>query len=393
VKIAVLTSLYPSRTRPHEGVFAERRWTGMLRRGHAVSVTQPLPRAPFAFLGPLLGRPHWLEIARMDAAEVRQGIAIERPRYRHLPGRSLRNARAFARVGALVLRRGDPPDVVVLDYAWPAALAVPLLHGAGIPTVVSGRGSDVLEVAEHEALARELAACLRLAGRWCGVSRDLVAAMDRLAGQPGRGVLVPNGVDLEAFRPSDRSAARRALGRADGGALVLVVGHLIPRKDPLLALAAFAHGAPSDAALVFVGTGPLRGDLERRAAELGLAQRVAVVGAAEPGALRDWYAACDALLLASSREGRPNVVIEALACGRPVVATAAGGTPELLVGLDGALVRSRTPAALGDALGAVLAHPPPPERCRAQVEALTWDASLDALEALLESARAEGARA
>jgi len=389
VRIGVLTSLYPSAVRPQEGIFAERRWSGMLARAHQVAVVHPQPHAPPAFVGALLGRPHWSEIARLSRSERRAGIAIARPRYLHLPGRGLANARAFAAAGVRQLRAGGDPEVVVLDYAWPAAASVSALRGAGLPVLVNGRGSDVLAVAEQPALAAVLGAALREAGAWCAVSQDLVEAMDRLAGLPGRGVLVPNGVDLEWFQPQDRAQARARLGLEPGGSLVLVVGHLIQRKDPLLALAAFAQANDAQARIAFVGSGALRAQLLRRARELGLHTRLLLAGGQSPESLRDWYAAADVLLLTSSREGRPNVVLEALASGRPVVATDAGGTAELLAGLEGALVHSREPPAIAAALARMLAAPHAPQRCRAQVSELSWERSLVKLEGCLEQAVAK----
>ncbi len=388
MNIGVLTSLYPSSVRPHEGIFAERRWSRMRLRGHDVRIVQPLPHAPLAFLGPLFGKPQWREIARTQSSEVREGIAIQRPRYAHVPSRALSNARAFARAGVAALRAGGDPEVVVLDYAWPAAASVADWCAAGIPVLVNGRGSDVLAVAQTSDLADELGAALRRAGHWCAVSMDLVQAMDRLAGIAGRGVLVSNGVDFVEFQPRDKVAARTRLKLESKSTWVLVVGHLIPRKDPILALEAFARAGISNARLAFVGSGPLQRNLARRARELKLEDHVHFFGPQAPDSLPWWFAACDVLLLTSSREGRPNVVIEALASGRPVVATAAGGTAELLEGFPGAIVDSRDSIAIAKALSAMLQSPPTPERCRAQVSELSWERSLASLEGCLERARA-----
>jgi glycosyltransferase involved in cell wall biosynthesis len=384
MRVGVLTSLYPSAARPHEGIFAERRWIGMGARGHAVRVVQPLPLVPP--LANVVGPERWRDVAASPAREERGGVPIVRPRYLHLPGRARGNARRFARAGVRALlapAATGPPEVVICDYAWPASAAAPALAERGVPCVVNGRGSDVLQVAGEGGLAEELGRNLRAAGRWCAVSRDLALAMDRAAGAPGRGVLVPNGVDLEHFRPGDRDAARRALDLAPDGALVLVVGHLIARKDPLLALAAFRAAGVAGARIAFVGRGELECDLRAAADE-----RVVLAGEVPPERLATWYAASDALLLTSSREGRPNVVLEALASGRPVVATRVGGTAELLAAAPGMLVDAREPAAVGVALAALLAAPPSPADCRALVAHLTWDASLDALERLLAEAAA-----
>lgn len=381
MRIAVLTSLYPSPPRPFEGVFAEVRWQGMRARGHEVFVTQPVPLAPGPFL---FGK--WSEIARMPRREERGGVPVTRPRYFHVPGRARVNAARFARVGVrrLVVER---PDVAVLDYAWPAAAAAPLLAELGIPAVVTGRGSDVLQVADEAGLGEELGEYLRAASAYCGVSRDLVRAMDAIADEPGHGRLVANGVDLERFRPRERGAARASLGLPPGVPLVLVAGHLIERKDPLLALRVFEAGAPSDALCVFVGRGRLRGQLELAVRERELGGRVRVVGEVPPEGLALWYAACDLLLLTSRREGRPNVVLEALASGRAVLATDAGGTRELVEPWAGRMLApDRDPRTMGGMLRGLLEDPPAPEELRASVEHLSWERSFEALEELLGEA-------
>jgi glycosyltransferase involved in cell wall biosynthesis len=277
VKIVVVTSLYPTPARPYEGVFAARRWEGMQRRGHDVRVVHPLPFAPWPF-----GK--YRAIAQTPRHETRAGIEVARPRHWHVPGRPRGNARRFAGRAFEELICGVLPDVVVCDYAWPAsALAVLLSRASAIdalhvPCVVNGRGSDVLQVAGEAGLGDALAANLRGADGWCAVSQDLVDAMDRLADDGRRGVLVANGVDLELFAPGDRGEARRALDLPVAGRLVLVVGHLIERKDPLLALEAFRVAAPADARIVFVGRGPLEPALTARANELGIGARVLLVG-------------------------------------------------------------------------------------------------------------------
>lgn len=385
MRIEVLTSLYPSAVHPYEGVFAERRWLHMQGRGHSVHVTQPLPLA-----SRLLPLARWRALARIPRRETRAAIEVERPRYLHLPGRARGNAAAFARAGLECLSRRPRPDVVVLDYAWPAAAAVPALRARRLPCVVSGRGSDVLEVASEPRLADELAFGLRSAGHWCAVSRDLLRHMDRLGAKDGQGVLVPNGVDTALFRPRPRDAARRALGLPTEGKVVLVCGHLIERKDPLLALDVFVRAAAPEVRLVFLGRGPLAPTLESERRTRGLEARVALAGEVTPEALAQWYAAADLLLLTSRREGRPNVVLEALASGRPVLATDAGGTAELLgPWTDEMLARTREPAALAAQLARLLARTFEPEALSAAVAHLSWEQSSRALEGCLAAACAD----
>lgn len=381
MQISVITSLFPSEPTPFQGVFAERRWLGMADRGHRVQVIQPVPRTPGPF-----SRGQHKAIAAMARREDR-GVLVHRPRYWHWPGRARGNAQRFAACAIREMERlGERPDVVVCDYAWPAAAVAPALRERGIACLVNGRGSDVLEVVGEAGLGSELRGYLQAAGHWCAVSQDLVDAMDRLTERAGRGVLVPNGVDTELFSPRNSRPARERLGLELDGPLVLVVGHLIARKDPVLALKVFAAGAPPEARLVFVGAGPLAAQLLNQAKDCGLEARVGFAGERPPAELADWYCACDLLLLCSSREGRPNVVLEALASGRNVLATRAGGTAEILPE-PRMLADGRDSEVLGRQLAQLLACPSPAEDLAASVAHLSWSGSLETLEECLQQAR------
>ena len=136
---------------------------------------------------------------------------------------------------------------------------------------------------------------------------DLLVEMDRLGERPGHGVLVPNGVDLDLFRPRDRGEVRAELGLEEGAFISLVVGHVIERKDPLLAFEAWRTWRASSKAraqLVFVGDGPLAETIDSEIARHGLEDCVRRIPRLSPEDLARWYSAADALLLTSWREGR-----------------------------------------------------------------------------------------
>ena len=396
MNVGVLTSLYPSDARPVEGVFAQRRWLALQARGHVVRVVHPRPFA-LSWIGPAA----WRAIAAAPRHENRLGLEVLRPRYWHWPARAATNAKAFAAVGVKALQSLGTVDVVFADYAWPAAQAARAVRAWGRPMVIHGRGSDILQVAGEPKLRPALVDALATAGNWCAVSADLVAHMDELGGAPGRGVLIPNGVDSQLFAPGDRLAARSELGLDPHGTVILVVGHLIERKDPLLALASARawhaqHAQRKQAhehAIVFVGAGVLEPALRAQAAlcktgpkERGLCVRLE--GELAAPALASWYRAADVLLLTSTREGRPNVVLEALASGLPVLATEAGGTGELLEGLPMCLAATRDPDQLAKALAALLKRPPAAADLRERALRLSWQASTDRLETYLQAVRA-----
>ncbi len=123
-----------------------------------------------------------------------------------------------------------------------------------------------------------------------------------------------------------------------------------------------------------VGRGADAATVRQSVERLGLADRVTLTGPRPQADLPDWYRAADVVTLPSYSEGIPNVLRETLACGRPFVATRVGGIPELVRGPAGRLVPPGDPAALADALAAVLADPPPVTEAERAVN-VSWDES------------------
>ena len=140
------------------------------------------------------------------------------------------------------------------------------------------------------------------------------------------------------------------LGISDFRHVLLSVGNLVELKGHALMLEALSD-LSSDVILLVVGVGQLREQLERQARSLGLNERVKFVGRVNQKDLKWYYSAADMLLLASSREGMPNVVLESIACGTPVIATDVGGVPEIISdGVTGFLVKERTAASFSRAI-------------------------------------------
>jgi glycosyltransferase involved in cell wall biosynthesis len=182
---------------------------------------------------------------------------------------------------------------------------------------------------------------------------------------------VLHGVDLALFRPADdRAALRAALGFS--GPTLLTAGHLIERKGMRYAVEALAD-LPG-VSLVIAGDGPEEGMLRGLAADLGVAGRVTFLGHVDQAKLRDYFAAADAFVLMSSREGIANVIMESLASGTPVLATAVWGAPEVItVPEAGRLVPERSGKALAAEIRSLLAAPPDRAATRRYAETYSWD--------------------
>jgi glycosyltransferase involved in cell wall biosynthesis len=163
------------------------------------------------------------------------------------------------------------------------------------------------------------------------VSSRLAETMARTTGFPADGIrVIRNGVDLSRFTSADRTEARRLLNLAPGEIAIGTAGRLVPVKDQALLLQALAILARRGAQFtgVIAGDGPLRAQLESQAAALGIAARVKFLGH-RPDVERV-YAALDLFVLSSKSEGLSNTILEAMASGRPVVATRVGGADELI---------------------------------------------------------------
>jgi glycosyltransferase involved in cell wall biosynthesis len=403
LRVLVVTRLFPSSLEPLESPFARQQLAALGRRC-AVLVLGVVPYLPGARL--LGDRTHVGRLTRIPERETVAGLAVIHPRALYLPG--VAHAPWLARCNGplylagllkyLPMLRGRF-DVVLGTYLYPDACAAAALAGLlGIPHVIKAHGTDVDVVARWPSVQRPIAVALGSASWSLGVSRAMVAALVDLGAHADRTVLLENGVDRGVFHPRDRAASRAALGLPAQGRVVVFVGLLAEAKGVRELLAAWAQlraeaGPPVH--LVVVGDGPLRAEVARAAAlaasDGGAARGLLVA----PGALplqrvALHLAAADVFTLPSHREGTPNVVLEALASGCPVVATRVGGIPDVVAeGSTGLLVPPRSAPDLARALRDALARAWSAEAVAASAPA-SWDESGARLHGLLAVAAAAG---
>jgi glycosyltransferase involved in cell wall biosynthesis len=376
VNILSITTLYPNAERPTFGVFVENR----LRKLSDVSgvnlrVVAPVPWFPLRHR--LFG--HYGSQARVPLAERRHGIDITHPRYLQLPkvGTHLSPFllyRALRRhVEEVILPEGDI-DLIDAHVYYPDGVAATWLARAlDKPVTVTARGTDLNHYPKrYPLIGRMIAKTAKDVDASITVCAALKRALVDLGTDPAQVHVLRNGVDLDQFQPMDREVARRqwAINRRS----ILSIGHLIERKGHDLVIRALER--IDDVDLLIAGDGPERHALLRLADKLGMIERVRFLGVIDHQALPSLYSAVDALALASSREGWPNVLLEALACGTPVIATRNWGTPEIVTSADaGLLVNERTPEALADAILHLLRSPPARTATRRFAEAFSWDAT------------------
>lgn len=286
------------------------------------------------------------------------GIEIEPYVYPALPVLS-RATNGLAGAWALGPRlRAFGADIVLAYWAYPDGYAALLAaRRQGLPCIIGARGSDIhVRSGLGLRLTRQ---ALQGAEAVLTVSQAMRrAAIADYGVEPGKVRTIVNGIDTRVFRPGDRQAARGRLGVAPTAKLVTYVGRFVESKGMRELLAAFQALAARDpdVALALVGDGVMRAQLESMVDAAGLATRVHMPGGLEPAEVAEWVRASDVLTLPSWSEGYPNVVVEAVACGCPVVATDVGGTSEIVNPGNGILVAPRNVPALVQALGDALAR-------------------------------------
>jgi glycosyltransferase involved in cell wall biosynthesis len=341
VRSLIITDWYPSARDPVLGTFVREKARAIALH-HDVVVLHPRPT-------PRLGRALYT-----ISDDVEDGLRTVRLDYRRLRPAALSMAPRVLGARAALRRlaaSGFMPDLIHAHVFSAGFLAVLLARGSGIPVIVS-ENSTAFPRGEVRGWQRTMARyAFGHADLVCPSSEDLgrhIAALG--VSTPLRAV--PNVVDTTLFSPPSQPPARDP----DARARMLLVALLDPKKgiEHLLRALALLRRDRDDFTLDVVGDGPLRGELAALARSLGLEAQVSFLGLRDKREVAELMRGADFFVLPSLWENLPNVVIEAMATGLPVVATRVGGVPEMIDERTGRLVAPGDPDALAEALNAML---------------------------------------
>ncbi len=358
LKVLVLASLYPHSKNETLGLSTHRRTVELAKLCDAKVVA-------------LTDR------CDLPERDTRDGVEVLRPRWRRVPklGVLVDGYRYAARAERAIQGLGF--DLIDAHWLYPDGFAaVRLGRRLGKPVVLTGRGSDVDEFLARWPVCHFARRAVRGATRLVALSRRHKQKMIE-AGARAEGIaVIPNGVDTSLFRPGDRGAARRALGLPADGIILFSAGSLVEDKGFQNLIAGMARAIPDSGfqipdsignrqsaignqlRLFIAGPGDYAAALEGAARNCGVAEQVKLLGRVAQSQMPLWYQAADFFCFGSFHEGCPNVIMEALACGTPVVSTNVGAIPDLVEdGRTGVLFEPRSVEAFAAALRAALGRP------------------------------------
>lgn len=383
LKVAVVTAHFPSPEKPTHGRSA---YDTLVALSKKANVEVFFPRVVYP--GKLKARNAFVE--RVGGSVAMGELKAHYVNFPALPVLSRPfNGWTIAHALLPAVRRFSP-DVLLSYFLYPEAYAAVLMgRKLNVPVVSKAVGSDVHSI--HGLYTRILTKrVLRDSSRILTVSSDLRDRSIALGADPGRVQAHLNGCDSEKFLPLDRQAARNQIAADAGGQIVVYIGRLDNRKGLLELVDAVSLLKSSRPGLhcYLVGDGPDRAEILSRIRGHHAEAFIHLTGACAPEAIPVWMAASDLVTLPSYAEGCPNVVLEALASGRPVVATHVGGIPELMDSTCGRLVPPREMKPLAQGIAEVLDTQWDPAMLAAQ-RGRSWQTVAEELLDVLDGARRE----
>lgn len=323
MKVLIITNLFPNKAEPARGIF-NKQLIIELAKLCEVKVIAPLP---------------WYRNFKLKLPEKECicGIEVYHPQYFMIPkvGRALYGFYFFASLIGLVRRiyKNYPFDIIFSPWVYPDGVGSYMIsQKLKKPIVIQAMGSDINLATRYFLRKKLISWALRNSSGVIAKTRDLKERVKNMGVPCGHISLVPNGVDAELFLTSDKKRCRQRLGLNLQQKIILFVGNLEPVKgiERLLDAFTMVSSARKDVSLIVIGDGSLKKRLQKKSQGMPFDGRIKFMGRKKHEEIPFWLSACDILCLPSLNEGCPNVILESLACARPVVATKTGGIPELI---------------------------------------------------------------
>ncbi len=372
--LLILSHMFPNRHDPRLGIFVHDQLQALKKYYH-IRVIAPVPWFP-----PLPGLPRWQRHRSLDRHAEYQGIPVTYPRRLTFPkgyGQLLMACHYHHVVHRLC--RSLDFDLIHSHGVWPDGyVSTRIGKSFHKPVVITSHGADTYRFLRNITTRPLVRAGLARADRLIAVSHADARRMQQHGDLHDKLQVICNGVDTLKFHPHPPATVRRQLGLPLDKRIIVFVGYLYPVKGVSTLVTALSHLAADDLYLVLVGDGFLRPELEQQVRREGLQERVHFAGEQPHDRIPLWMNCADLFCLPSLNEGWPTVLFEALACGKPVVATNVGGIPEAINDARyGILVDPNQPQQLAQALRTALATTWQTEALVAYAGRHSWQAVAD----------------
>ncbi|MGF1786036.1 glycosyltransferase family 4 protein [Photobacterium swingsii] len=355
MNILTISTLFPNSKDPKHGVFVETRLKHLKKHYPDVNITVIAPVPWFPFKSAYFGQ--YSLYANTPLYEQRNGFDVYHPRYLVVPkiGMTLTPvtlAYCIENQVQQLLDQGLTFDAIDGHYFYPDGVAInQVAKRFKLPFTVTARGTDINLIPQFKKPKRQIQQVLQDSNHNMAVCEALRQEMISLGAEPQKVSTLRNGVDLDLFQFSNEDKQQQLREELDLPAdktIVISVGWLIERKGHHHVIRAI-NDVPN-ALLLIAGNGPEDKNLKQLVKSLGLENRVCFLGQQPQAVLNQYYGAADILALASSREGWANVLLEAMACGTPVVATKIWGSPEVVQDTHAGLLVERDPQQITKAI-------------------------------------------
>ena len=371
-RITVVSNLYPNCNEANRGLFI-RQLVERLAGEFEVSVICPIPWKPSFLIK---------NDQRIPKQDIINGIKVEYPRHLVIP-KMMRFSYGWLMYLSLLplLKRQHKHshiDLISAHWIYPDAFAATkAAKKLRLPIVVHALGCDINEYSKYWLRKIQISDALKASDLVVVKSRDL-ALKSEILGAPANNIrTIMNGVDRDKFYPDSMSCARNELGLSKSEKYLLFVGNLQVEKGLIYLLKALPLVTEVDFKLLVIGDGPQAQMMHQLVNALAINEQVSFLGAVEHDQIPRYLNAVDALCLPSLREGCPNIVLEALSCGTPVIASNVGAVPDMITDESkGDIVEPENSAAIAASIPRVLALK---EANIVQFEWQSWDDNAQAI--------------
>lgn len=389
MKILTFTSLFPNNQQVLLGNFIKERVKYVSKRTE-VRVVAPIPYFPF--IDQLSHK--WNTFLKVKHSEMIDDLEVYHPRYFMTPkvGMFLYGVTYYLSVRNFVtkLRLRYCFDIIDAHWAYPDGFAAVMLgQKLGVPVVLSLRGSDINKYLTFPLIRKEILFILNKATKIISVSNAIKEKIISLGIEDYQKIsVIPNGIDTDRFYIQDKVLSRKKLNLPTEKKILLTVGHLVENKGFHIIIDAVNEilKIRKDILLIIIGNGIFRKYIENQIHKLGIDKHVMLLGQKPNNELSVWYSSADIFCLASQTEGCPNVLIESIACGTPVVATDVGGVSEIVTSSDyGRLLNERKKEAFVEGILSVLEKKWNKSHFNDFSKNRTWDNVADKLIGVFES--------